>query len=253
MSFEVMSKIINVAKGVNTKQFTNSGLICKTKWSPNHSGLRTNNIERITPHCFVGQVTVDRALDEFVYKSKGASANYVIAKDGKIGLCVSERNRAWTSSSKDNDNRAITIECASELKKPYAFTDLCYKSLVDLCVDVCKRYNKDTVIWISDKNKALKYRVKSNEILLTVHCWFKNKDCPGEWLLSRMNKLASDINKEICKKEDKADNEIIYTVAKWDTLSSIAKKFNTSVKTIAENNNIKDINKIYVGMKLIIK
>lgn len=41
-----------------------------------------------------------------------------------------------------------------------------------------------------------------------------------------------------------------YTVVKGDTLSGIAKKYNTSVSAIAQLNNIANPNKIYVGQKI---
>lgn len=44
-----------------------------------------------------------------------------------------------------------------------------------------------------------------------------------------------------------------YIIQPGDTLSGIAKKFNTTVEKIAKDNNIKDINKIYAGQSLIIK
>ena len=48
-------------------------------------------------------------------------------------------------------------------------------------------------------------------------------------------------------------NETIYIVKSGDCLCNIAKKFNTTVNKIASDNNIKNINLIYVGQKLIIK
>ena len=39
--------------------YTNSGLVAYKKLSPNHSGLRTHSIDRITPHCVVGQCIPD--------------------------------------------------------------------------------------------------------------------------------------------------------------------------------------------------
>ena len=50
-----------------------------------------------------------------------------------------------------------------------------------------------------------------------------------------------------------APKVITYTVQKGDTLSEIAKKYNTSVDKLAKDNGIKDIDKIYAGQKLIIK
>ena len=39
--------------------YTNSPLVVYTKLSPNDSGQRTHAIDRITPHCVVGQLTVE--------------------------------------------------------------------------------------------------------------------------------------------------------------------------------------------------
>ena len=45
---------------------------------------------------------------------------------------------------------------------------------------------------------------------------------------------------------------VTYTVVRGDTLSAIAKKYNTTVDALAKLNNIKNVNLIYVGQKLII-
>ena len=97
----------------------NSKLVSYTKLSPNHSGKRTHSIDRITPHCVVGQLTCESICDCFISKDKQASCNYGIGFDGKISLCVDEGNRSWCSSSNSNDQRAVTIECASNKTSPY--------------------------------------------------------------------------------------------------------------------------------------
>ena len=165
--------------------------------SPYNSGRRTHNIDRITPHCYVGQVTIERIGTGFKSRPAGkeASCNYGIGLDGKVVLVVDERDRSWCSSSESNDQRAITIECASDNTSPYAFNTAVYNKLVDLCVDVCKRYNKNTLIWIADKTAALSYVPKNNEMLLTVHRWFAAKACPGDWMFSRMGELANTVTK----------------------------------------------------------
>ena len=43
-----------------------------------------------------------------------------------------------------------------------------------------------------------------------------------------------------------------YLIKKGDTLSAIAKKFNTTVSALAKANNIKNVNKIYAGKTLVI-
>lgn len=171
----------------------NSPLVKYTRLSPNHSGKRIYPITRISPHCVVGQLSIESLGEWFSRTSTQASCNYGIGKDGRIGLICDEANRSWCTSSRDNDNRAITIECASGLTSPYAINDSVWKSLVNLCFDICWRYNKRALLWIPDKDTALNYKPKSDEIVLTIHQWFKNKACPGDDILSRLPLLAETV------------------------------------------------------------
>ena len=184
---------------------SNSKLVSYTKLSPNHSGKRTHFIDRITPHCVVGQLTCESICDCFTSKDKQASCNYGIGFDGKISLCVDEENRSWCSSSNSNDQRAVTIECASNKTSPYIMNEAVYNSLVNLCVDICKRNGKTKLLWFNDKSKSLSYEPKSNEMVITVHRWFANKNCPGDWLYSRLGDLANTVNKQLAD-----DNEYMY-------------------------------------------
>ena len=177
----------------------NSPLVSFTKLSPNHSGRRTCSISRITPHAVVGQLSVERICDCFKDSSRQASCNYAIGADGRIGLCVDEQNRSWCSSSRDNDQRAVTIECASDLTNPYAMKPEVYSALVELCVDICRRNRKKRLVWIADRDKALTYTVKSDEILLTVHRWFAIKSCPGNWLFGKLGDFAQAVNSRLGK------------------------------------------------------
>lgn len=172
--------------------YTNSSLVKYTSLSPNHSGQRTRSIDRITPHCVVGQLTAEGICACFP-KGREASCNYGIGKDGKIALCVEEKNRSWCSSSAENDQRAVTIECASDSTAPYAFNTAVYNALIELCVDICKRNGKNKLLWLGDKTKTLNYTPKSDEMVLTVHRWFANKSCPGNWMYARMGDLASKV------------------------------------------------------------
>ena len=176
---------------------SNSKLVSYTGLSPNHSGKRTCSISRITPHAVVGQLSVESICNCFKDRSRQASCNYAIGADGRIGLCVDEANRSWCSSSRDNDQRAVTIECASDLTEPYTINDKVYAALVDLCADICRRNGKQKLVWIADRDKALAYSVKSDEMLLTVHRWFARKSCPGNWLFERMGSLADEVNHKI--------------------------------------------------------
>ena len=180
-----------------TMGYTNSKMVAYTKLSPNHSGQRTHSIDRITPHCVVGQCTAEGLGDWFAKSSTQASSNYGIDKDGRVGMYVEEKNRSWCSSSNANDQRAITIECASDTTEPYAFRDIVYKTLIKLCVDICKRNGKNKLLWFGDKDKTLNYTPKSGEMILTVHRWFANKSCPGNWMYARMGDLAEKVTAQL--------------------------------------------------------
>lgn len=173
--------------------YTNSSMVSYTKLSPNHSGQRTHSIDRITPHCVVGQCSVETLGNIFLPASRQASSNYGIGVDGRVGMYVEEKNRSWCSSSNANDQRAVTIECASDTKSPYAFKDAVYQTLIKLCVDICKRNGKKKLLWLGDKTKMLNYSPKADEMVLTVHRWFANKSCPGDWLYARLGDLASKV------------------------------------------------------------
>lgn len=175
--------------------YTNSKLVVYKKLSPNHSGARKHKIDRISPHCVVGQCTAEGLGSWFARSSTQASSNYGIDKDGRVGLYVEEKNRSWCTSSSANDNRAVTIECASDTKEPYTMNSKVYATLVKLCVDICKRNGKKKLLWFGDKTKTLNYEPKSDEMVLTVHRWFANKSCPGNWLYSRLGKLATEVTK----------------------------------------------------------
>lgn len=200
--------------------YTNSSMVAYTKLSPNHSGQRMHGIDRITPHCVVGQITAEGLGDWFAKKSTQASSNYGIDRDGRVGLYVEEKNRSWCSSSGANDQRAVTIECASDTTEPYAFKDIVYQKLIELCTDICKRNGKIRLIWFGDKEKTLNYVPKSDEMILTVHRWFANKSCPGNWMYTRMGDLAKKVTMALGGTAETPVTEVASDAEKhiWDFL-----------------------------------
>ena len=104
----------------------NSPLAKYTKISPNKTSPRNHKIDTITIHCVVGQCSVETLGNVFAPSSRQASSNYGIGYDGKIGMYVEEKDRSWCTSSRSNDHRAITIECASDKTHPYAVNDKVY-------------------------------------------------------------------------------------------------------------------------------
>ena len=169
---------------------SNSPLVDFTQISPNKTSPRNHKIDTISIHCVVGQVTVERLGQIFAPEKKRASSNYGIGYDGKIGMYVEEKDRSWCTSSEDNDNRAITIEVASDAKHPYAITDAAYKSLIKLLADICKRNGIKELKWRGDK-KLIGQVDKQN---MTVHRWFAAKACPGKYLYDRHGQIAFEVN-----------------------------------------------------------
>lgn len=198
--------------------YTNSSLIDYKKLSPNHSGKRTHSIDRISPHCVVGQLSVETIGNIFASSARSASCNYAIGKDGRIALIVEEKNRSWCTSSSANDQRAITIEIASDTKHPYTMNDKAYAKFIDLCVDICKRNGKKKLLWFNDKSKSLNYKPKSDEMVFTVHRWFKNKACPGDWLYSRLDDVAKEVTERLNKKSviTSPSTSTLNKVVKWN-------------------------------------
>ena len=146
---------------------------------------RNHRIDRITPHYMAGYASAEACCKMFQSYSRKASANYCIGKDGEIFLNVEEANRAWTTGSAYNDNRAITIECANYMdgSRYGVLPDVVWDSLVRLCIDICKRNGI--------------YRINftgSDSGNLTMHKWYQDTDCPGPWFSYQFQRLANEIN-----------------------------------------------------------
>lgn len=208
---------------------SNSGLVSYTRLSPNHSGKRTHVIDRITPHCVVGQCSVETLGAVFAPTARQASSNYGIGSDGRIAMYCEEGNRSWCTSSNANDQRAVTIECASDIPDPQTLKPVVYQSLIALCVDICKRNGKKKLIWFGDKDRTLSYTPKSDEMIMTVHRWFAPTGCPGNWIYSHLGDLASQVTAKLSDAPAAVEPEMQYRVfvgesKDRDTIAAILKK-----------------------------
>lgn len=173
---------------------SNSPLVSYTKISPNKSSPRNHKIDTVTIHCVVGQCSVETLGNVFAPTSRQASSNYGIGYDGRIGMYVEEKDRSWCSSNAANDNRAITIEVASDTKEPYAVNAKAYAALIDLLVDICKRNGIKELVWSTNKADRVNHKNGCN---MTVHRDYANKSCPGTYLYERHAQIASEVNKRL--------------------------------------------------------
>ena len=169
---------------------SNSKLVNKTiLTSANYDkGRDGHKIKKITIHHMAADLSLEEVGKLFSLKERKTSANYAIDKEGKIGLYVEEKNRAWTSSSPQNDHQAITIEVANdEIGGNWHISDKSYNALIELCIDICKRNNIKKLNYTGDK--------KGN---VTLHKMFKKEtECPGPYLESRIKDIIKEVNKRL--------------------------------------------------------
>ena len=166
---------------------SNSSMVCYTKISPNSTNPRQNTIKKITIHHMAGNLSIEECGNLFANPSRQASSNYGIGTDGRVGLYVEEKNRAWTSGSPDNDNQAITIEVANDGGAPdWHISDKALASLINLCVDICKRNGIAKLNYTGDATGNL-----------TMHCYFQATACPGPYLKSKFTYIANEVNKKL--------------------------------------------------------
>lgn len=178
-------------------------------------------IDTITIHCYVGQVTAAQGCNNFAdnavkyYNNEiepPVSANYVVGKDGSIGVSVPENYRAWTTGYADkygnpvyiygttggrNDYRAITIETASGLDNENNYiTAEAWTALLNLVTDICYRNGIPKLVWsTSQKDRVL----HQNGCNMTVHRDYcaGGKTCPGPYIYSRLDQFATIVNERL--------------------------------------------------------
>lgn len=165
---------------------SNSPLVDYTKISPN-SSARTAKISKITIHHMAGNLSVESCANVFQDTSRQASSNYGIGTDGRVGLYVDESRRAWTSSNRDNDNMAVTIEVANDGGPPdWHVSDKALAKTIDQCEDICRRNGIKKLNFTGDRSGNL-----------TMHKYFASTQCPGPYLESKFQYIADEVNKRL--------------------------------------------------------
>lgn len=186
-----------------------SSLVSYVRLSPNKSSRDGSKIDTISIHCMAGNLSVETCGALFANVDRQASSNYGIDSNGNIGCYVEEEYRSWCTSSRANDRRAITIEVANTVAAdPWPVSDAAYEALIRLLADVCKRNNIKKLLWRADKSLIGQVNLQN----MTVHRWFANKSCPGNYLYNRHTDIANRVNAllggdEKDKEEDDMDDK----------------------------------------------
>lgn len=174
---------------------TVSSLADGCDFSPNYTDYRYD-VTRLTPHhtaCVADAWTIAS-----MFKSTGrqASCNYAIGNDGSVVCVVPEEFRAWTSSSWDNDMRAITFEI-SDADGDWNIGPAALEAYIRLCVDLIQRYPGlgGSYDWTGDMDGNV-----------TLHRWFAATACPGPDLGSDETQrfIMEEVNRRL-RGEDEED------------------------------------------------
>ena len=163
---------------------SNSSLVDYVKISPNKQVMTNKVVKKITIHHMAGNLSVETCGNVF-QKKGGVSTNYGIGSDGRVGLYVDEKDRSFASANRDNDAQAVTMEVANDVVGGnWHVSDKALAKTIELCADICKRNGIDKLVWTGDKTGNL-----------TVHRFFIATACPGEYLMSKMQYIADEVNK----------------------------------------------------------
>lgn len=169
---------------------SNSKLVTYTRLSPHCNKPRRDKIRKITIHHAAGNITLQGFGSTFC-GTREVSANYGIDSRGNVGMYVEECNRAWTSSSGENDHQAITIEVANDGGAPdWHVSDAALEAAIKLCVDICKRNGIAKLNFTGNKSGNL-----------TMHKYFAATGCPGPYLESKFPYIAGEVNRRLAAVE----------------------------------------------------
>lgn len=143
-------------------------------------------ITKITIHHMAG-INSGKSCAQMHANGNASSANYYIGNAGDICLGITEGYRAQTSSSPSNDYKAITIEVSNSAGAPsWPISDAAWKSMIALCVDICKRNGIKEINFTGDASGNL-----------TMHKYFAATACPGPYLENRFEQIAGQINDQL--------------------------------------------------------
>lgn len=166
--------------------------------SPNRTEKRKYPVDSIIIHCMAGTYDAVRCGELFKNPARQASSTYGISSNGDIYQYVPERCRPWTTggdktchgwTGAEYDHRSITIEVSNCTLAPwYAISAEAMQALINLCTDICKRYNINPT-WKNDRNAVGDAKAQS----FVVHRWFASKSCPGDFIMMCMPAIVKAV------------------------------------------------------------
>ena len=142
-------------------------------------GRSGRKIEAITIHHMAGRLSAKQCGSIFQTVGRCGSSHYGVGVGGEIACYVGEENTAWTNSNWDSNCKSVTIE-TSDNDSTWYVNDTTLNSLIKLVADIARR-------------NSLGILVKGKNI--TWHSMFASTDCPGWYLLEKMDYIIAEANK----------------------------------------------------------
>ena len=160
-----------------------------------NSNPRDHVIDTITIHHMAGNGTCEGCCQVLI--SRGGSVNYMIETSGRTGVMIDENKRAWTSSNRPNDMRAVTIEVANTQegvnKGTWEVSEKAIQACIKLVADICKRNGIKKLIWSNNASDRINHKGGCN---VTFHKDFAATGCPGPYLEKQIPaRIIPEVNK----------------------------------------------------------
>ena len=187
---------------------------------------------------------------EFLYE------NCLKGKQFEMPIYIDVEDPIWQAGKKKNVTNAVIAFCETLEAKGYYVGVYASLSWFNSQLDTSRlnEYSKWVACWSKTKPafKYSNYDMWQNSDRGKIGNKYVDTDIAYKDFESIIkNKGYNGYDKK--KADKKADKkETTYKVKSGDTLSEIAKKYNTTVDSLVKKNNIKDKNLIYVGQTLIV-
>ena len=234
--------------------FTNSSLATLRRIrNSNRNAPRNQPITKITWHHAAGVMSSQNLLNWGHDPRCTGSWQYGVGNDGIIHQLINEADRAWTSSSPWNDNRAVTIEVANSTGAPnWEIGQRAWDAAIELTVDIIRR---NPGITRGDGRPGLWFDGTQNGSL-TFHDMFTNTACPGPFIRNRAQQICDEVNAKLdglvgnsatVTPPTPTPENPIHVVRAGETLGVIARQHNTTVNELVRLNPISNPNIIRIG------
>lgn len=175
-------------------------------------------LRKITIHHMAGIMSAESCGKLWQNPNRATSSHYGIGVDGEIGQYVDESNTSWCDSNWESNCTSITIENSNDQTGgEWHISDATLNSLIKLCADISIRNNLGLLV-VGDN--------------LTWHSMYAATTCPGDYLRSKMEYIASEANKIIS-----GGKHIIAEDGLWgrDTTTKAQEVFGTIVDGTVSN------------------